>query len=438
MQPPSLIWATPFALLLLAIALLPLHHGTHHWWEKNRNKLLISLALALVTLIYYFFRNVGFLHHGNQSAPGVETVIAVLSHAVLDDYVPFMVYLFSLYVISGGVRWEIGLKPTPLVNALLLLAGTLLASFIGTTGAAMLLIRPLLAVNHYREYKQHTVIFFIFLVANIGGSLLPLGDPPLFLGYLRGVPFLWTLKLTPAWLLCSLSVLGIYLFWDFFAYRLEKDIPAPVGKKFVVQGRINYLWLVCVVLCIALLLPRKPFLNTPWVVPQYFREGLVLMFTALSWLTTSKSLRKKNGFHFAPIAEVACLFIGIFICMMPPLEILRVRGQELGLTEAWQFFWATGILSSFLDNAPTYAVFFETALSLQPGVPLPSDPLLVGISLGAVFMGAMTYIGNGPNFMVKSVAESSGIKMPSFFGYLLYSCLVLIPLFIALTWMLLL
>jgi len=440
---PSLLSAIPFAILLLCIALLPLFHGTHHWWERNSNKLLISVVLGLFTLLYYQFRQTGYLHNDHLSEPGFPAVLAVLYVALLNDYVPFMAMLFSLYTISGGIRWDIRMKPTPLVNATLLLVGTLLASFIGTTGASMLLIRPVIEINQHRKHKLHTILFFIFLVANIGGSLLPLGDPPLFIGYLRGVPFLWTLALVPHWACCAVLLLIIYFIWDTLVFRREvlpevdlaPHADGRTRRSFEVSGRINYLWLAGVVFSLALLLPGKPFLGTNWIVPVYFREAMMLLFTALSWFTTPHGVRDKNQFNFTAIGEVAFLFIGVFICMLPPLEILQVRGNELGLTEPWQFFWTTGILSSFLDNAPTYAIFFETALSLQPGTKIPADPLLIALSVGAVFMGANTYIGNGPNFMVKSIAEGAGIKMPSFFGYMLYSVTILIPIFVLLTFL---
>lgn len=441
--PLSILSITPFVILLLCIALLPLFHGTHHWWERNRNKLIISLTLGILTLLYYQFRQAGFVHDDHASDPGFSTVLAVLQVAILHDYIPFIVMLFSLYTISGGIRWDIRMRPTPLVNVMLLLVGTLLASFIGTTGASMLLIRPVIEVNRQRKHKLHTILFFIFLVANIGGSLLPLGDPPLFIGYLRGVPFLWTLALVPHWACCAGILLALYYLWDMLSFRREThrfDDPAlqPDGSRlrsFEVTGRINYLWLTGVVLSLAFLLPGKPFLNTNWIVPPYLREATMVLCTLGSWFTTPPGIRRRNQFNFIAIGEVAFLFVGIFICMMPPLEILQVRGSELGLTLPWQFFWATGVLSSFLDNAPTYAIFFETALSLHPGTKLPIDPLLMAISAGAVFMGANTYIGNGPNFMVKSIAEGSGITMPSFFGYMLYSGAVLLPIFLVLTFL---
>lgn len=435
---PSLLAAIPFCLLLLCIAILPLFHGTYHWWERNRNKLLISVVLGGITLFYYYYRQTGF--HGE--AVGLPSVLAVLEHSLVDDYLPFIVMLFSLYTISGGIRWDIRMHAHPAVNTMILLVGTMLASFIGTTGASMLLIRPLLEVNRHRKHKTHTVLFFIFLVANIGGSLLPLGDPPLFIGYLRGVPFLWTLVLTPHWAWCAGFLLSLYFVWDTIVYRYETvpdTHPAILpdgsrGKTLVMEGQWNYLWLLLIVLCLALLVPGKPFLNTEWIVPKYLRVVLTLLITGLSWFTTSHAIRARNEFNFTAIGEVAFLFIGIFICMMPPLEILQVRGAELGLTLPWHYFWTTGLLSSVLDNAPTYAIFFEAARSLEPGATRPNDLLLIPISIGAVFMGAMTYIGNGPNFMVKSIAENAGLKMPSFFGYLLYSSIILLPIFILLTW----
>lgn len=439
---PSLLSSIPFCVMLLSIAILPLFHGTHHWWEKNRNKLLISVVLGGMTLGYYYFRPAGF----HEAAIGLPSMLKALHHALFEEYLPFIVMLFSLYTISGGIRWEIRMKASPAVNVAILLAGTVLASFIGTTGSSMLLIRPLLEVNQYRQYKLHTVLFFIFLVANIGGSLLPLGDPPLFIGYLNGVPFLWTLALFPHWAWCAGFLLGIYFIWDTIVSRWE-SVPTidptilpdgSKGRRFIVDGRLNYLWLLLIVFCIGLLPPDKPFIGTNWIVPRYLREVLMLLITGLGWYTTPHAVRSKNEFNFTAIGEVAFLFIGIFICIMPPMEILKVRGAELGLTEPRQFFWATGLLSSFLDNAPTYAIFFQTAISLTPGTTVPPDSLLIPISIGAVFMGAMTYIGNGPNFMVKSIAENAGIKMPSFFVYLLYSSLILIPLFVALTWVFLL
>ncbi len=496
---PSLLWVWPFVAILLAIAILPLLRQTHHWWEQNSSKLLIAAILAVITLCYYQFRGVGFPHHGaeeqhseaaaasghvdaephapsiphaepmapghavgaehaaepaaaddagHRTEPGLSTVLAIFDHAVLKEYVPFIVLLFSLYVIAGGIVVRGDIRATPATNTTIIAIGGLLASLIGTTGAAMVLIRLLLKTNSERKHVVHTVVFFIFIVANIGGSLLPIGDPPLFLGYLRGVSFLWTLHLWKEWAFMLGILLAVYYVWDTRAYRTEtqadiaRDISdiTPLG----VAGLINVIWILGVVLAVATLDPSKNFPWTEWRPPMYLREGVQLLMVGCSLVTTGGALRKENKFNYVAIGEVACLFIGIFITMQVPIEILNAKGSELGLSNPWHFFWATGILSSFLDNAPTYVVFFETAAS--PNFPKTgalvqlgesgrtiSEALLYAISCGAVFMGANSYIGNGPNFMVKSIAEQSGVKMPSFFGYMVYSALILIPLFVLLT-----
>jgi Na+/H+ antiporter NhaD/arsenite permease-like protein len=387
-------------------------------------------------------------HHVEYSAPGWETVMAVLDHAVLKEYIPFIVLLFSLYVIAGGIVVRGDVEATPVANTSIIGLGGLLASFIGTTGAAMVLIRFLLKTNSERKRKVHTVVFFIFIAANIGGTLLPIGDPPLFLGYLRGVDFFWTLGLWGYWAFLLGVVLAIYFAWDTVAYRHETkqalQLDRTQKQPIRAVGLVNCLWLLGVVAAVATLDPSKPFPGTDWHAPPYLREGVQLLMAGLSWVTTSLALRRENQFNFVAIGEVACLFIGIFITMQVPIEILNAQGAELGLNAPWHFFWATGILSSFLDNAPTYVVYFATAGTLTPeGMPLMDGvqtatgtipiPLLVAISCGAVFMGANTYIGNGPNFMVKAIAEQSGVKMPSFFGYMVYSTIVLIPVFILMT-----
>jgi len=445
---PAIPWIAPFVILLLSIALLPLIHKTAHWWEHNHNKLMIAMILAAITTVYYCVRGYGFSHGGHPSEPGIPAAIAMLEAAVIADYVPFIVLLFSLYTISGGINLRGDIPAHPITNTLFLAIGAALASFIGTTGASMLLIRPLLQINSQRQHVRHTVIFFIFLVSNIGGCLLPIGDPPLFLGYLRGVPFLWTLSLWKEWLFCSIILLIVYFVWDTIAYRKEvpKDIAADKTTRVPLQmrGYVNFLWLLGVILCVGFMVPGKTLPGTGFTIPSHLREAMMFVLCGLSWLTTSKSIRQDNSFNFTAIAEVACLFIGIFICMSVPLEILKAKGGELGLTQPWHFFWASGTLSSFLDNAPTYAVYFETAGALHASggelmhnvatasgmIPIG---LLTAVSLGAVFMGANTYIGNGPNFMVKSIAEQSGVKMPSFFGYMAYSVGILIPLFILVT-----
>jgi Na+/H+ antiporter NhaD/arsenite permease-like protein len=403
---PGVAWVAPFAILLLAIAILPL--AAAHFWESNLRKLGVSALLGLP---------VGALYLGK--AP------QALAHVGL-DYVSFMVLLGSLFVISGGVLMDGDLPATPRVNAAFLGLGALFASFVGTTGASMLLIRPLLRTNCERRNVTHTVVFFIFLVSNIGGCLTPLGDPPLFLGYLQGVPFAWTLRLAPAWAFTTALVLAVYYFWDRRAYAREdvrdRRLDQLTVEPLRVAGKENLVLLLGIVLAAA-------FLKAPW------REGTMIALALLSLHRTDPDLRRANHFSFSPILEVAAVFAGIFLTMVPALDLLRARGAELGVREPWQFFWATGLLSSFLDNAPTYLTF----LALAQGQGLAADvvgvphSILVAISLGAVFMGANTYIGNGPNFMVRSIAESRGVKMPGFGGYMGYSTAVLIPVFLVVT-----
>ena len=440
---PHLVWCAPFVLILLAIAILPLIPRFHHTWELNRVKLAVGLVLGGIVLIHYATRGFGIAHDGHVSTPGLETVRAVLHHAILGEYVPFVTFLFGLYVIAGGIQMRGDIRALPSVNTAFLAAGTLLASFVGTTGASMMLIRPLLQTNQERTKVVHTVIFFIFLVSNIGGSLLPLGDPPLFLGYLRGVPFFWTLSLWPAWLFCSTVLLLTYYLWDRLVFWPREPLMAQLrDRKMIeplrVRGAVNFVWLIIVIAAVALMIPGKPLPGTRWLVPQFAREAVILAITGLSLLTTPKGLRKESQFSYGAILEVAALFLGIFLTMQVPMEILHAEGSRLGLHSSMQFFWWTGALSSFLDNAPTYLVFLATAQTLHAGGlhvvlnnGVVATHLLQAISLGAVFMGANTYSGNGPNFMVKSIAERQGVKMPSFFGYLLYSGLILIPLFIA-------
>lgn len=403
---PSLIWMLPFASLLLAIALVPL--AAPHFWESNLRKLAVSVALGAPVLALYVV-----------NAP----------HALLDtgrDYASFMILLGSLFVISGGVLMDGDLEATPLVNTAFLGLGALFASFVGTTGASMLLIRPLLHTNSERSHVVHTVVFFIFLVSNIGGSLTPLGDPPLFLGYLEGVPFTWTFRLLPQWLFTCGLLLAIYFVWDNWAHGKEpvSNIIRDQAQRrpLHVGGTENLVLLAGIVAAAA-------FLSAPW------REGAMVALSLLSWLRTSHHIRDANHFSLHPILEVAAVFAGIFLTMVPALDILRAHGAALGVREPWQFFWSTGLLSSFLDNAPTYLTF----LALGQGLHLPAEVvgvphrILVAISAGAVFMGANSYIGNGPNFMVRSIAEARGVKMPSFGGYMLYSGAVLIPVFILVT-----
>jgi Na+/H+ antiporter NhaD/arsenite permease-like protein len=446
---PHVAWIWPFVALLLAIAVFPLVPALAHWWEHNRNKLFVAVLLGAITLAYYGLRGAG-LHTqgGGMSTPGGATVRAVLAHAVVAEYVPFMVLLFSLYVIAGGIVVRGDVRATPAVNTGILAVGGLLASLIGTTGAAMVLIRFLLKTNSERKHVAHTVVFFIFIVANIGGSLLPIGDPPLFLGYLKGIDFFWTLGLWREWAFLLVLLLAVYYVWDTRAYRHEPPErlrqDAALRTPLHVAGLVNVLWLLGVVGAVATLDPSKAFPGTAWHAPEHLREGVQLAMAGLSLLTTAGWMRRENRFNYVAIGEVACLFIGIFVTMQVPIEILQVRGPTLGLAHAYQFFWATGLLSSFLDNAPTYVVYFQTAGTLAPagmtlmqGVDTATGaipiPLLQAVSCGAVFMGANTYIGNGPNFMVKAIAEQAGVKMPSFLGYMAYSCGILVPLFVLVT-----
>lgn len=479
----------PFAALLLAIAIFPLVPFTEHWWESNLHRFEVAATLGFLTLIYYAFMcdfpvecEWSFFHGEYEPTGGFQWKIAwaIFCNAFFNDFVPFIVLLFALFTIAGGIRISGDLKASPVVNTTIMAIGAVLASFIGTTGAAMLLIRLLLNTNKQRKHVAHTVIFFIFCVCNCGGCLLPIGDPPLFLGYLRGVPFMWTFGLWKEWLFVNGLLLAIYFLWDsFIAYPKETGLDIVRDKMEVVPLRISGLWpngllLLGIVLCVALLDPSKAVPGTNFVPPAYMREVCQLALVALSLLLGSKQVRTENEFNYGAILEVAALFFGIFICMQVPLQILNVKGGEMGFsaTDTHKFYWATGSLSSVLDNAPTYVVFYNTGKAvckeeahvlpgkiaaasgdekaklekelnaLQTTVVKGTDKegygiiasLLAAISLGAVFMGAMTYIGNGPNFMVKAIAEEAGVPMPSFFGYMAYSVCILVPIFLAMTY----
>ncbi|PJZ54674.1 sodium:proton antiporter [Leptospira adleri] len=419
----------PFVLILLSIALLPIvSHTTSHWWESNTNKLILALALAAVSFAILVL-------HG---------WFGKIVHTLVFEYVPFIILLGALFYISGGIRLKGDIEATPVNNTIFLIIGTFLASFIGTTGASMLLIRPILKTNSERKYVVHTVIFFIFLVSNIGGSLTPLGDPPLFLGYLIGVPFTWTFKLLPELLVAGILLLVTYFIWDSLAYKKEttKDLKKDQKHKHPIslEGQVNFIWLLGVVLSVAFInqnyipqIAENPYLG-------FIREAVLIGLIVASKLTTRGHVREHNKFTLHPIQEVAYLFIGIFITMIPALILLEHHGKDLGVTETWQFFWVTGLFSGVLDNAPTYLTFLSLAkgtLGMSDVAQILADPhaesILKSISVGAVFMGALTYIGNAPNFMVKSVAEENNVKMPSFGGYVLYSFTILIPTFILLT-----
>jgi len=400
------LWAVvPFAGLLLSIALLPLR--APHFWENHKNKALVAFLWSLPIAIFFLFQ-----------APH-ELILS------MKDYSSFLLLLTALFIISGGIVLKGDLKATPEVNTLFLLIGAVLANFIGTTGASMLLIRPLLQTNSERRRTLHIPIFFIFLVSNIGGSLTPLGDPPLFMGLIKGVPFFWTLGLFPMWAVMVGGVLLIFYLLDGYHYRQEESRDLIRDRRRVVPlhmtGTINFFWIAGVIAGMFLPFPR--------------REGVFILMSVMSLLTTKRQCRTDNKFTYSPILEVAILFAGIFVTMIPALLILNARGVELGITQPWHFFWATGSLSSFLDNTPTYLAFFSMAQGLGLNGDMMGIPtiFLKAISAGAVFMGANSYIGNGPNFMVKAIAEEYKLKMPSFFGYMTYSCAVLIPLFIVVT-----
>jgi Na+/H+ antiporter NhaD/arsenite permease-like protein len=420
----------PFAGLLLSIALLPL--VTPHFWESNRNKGVVAALFALPLAIYLL------------SAHGKAGLHELLEKA--REYTSFILLLGALFAITGGIRVRGSLSGTPLLNTALLGLGALLANAIGTTGASVLLIRPLLRANAPRERKTHVVVFFIFVVSNCGGMLTPLGDPPLFLGFLKGVPFGWTFRLWTGWLLVNGLLLLIFNVWDQFVFaREEAERPGSQLEEVMaheplrIEGRRNVLFLGAVVATILAAGHGVGSGGAGW--PFGVQEALLLGIGVAAYLATPEAYRAANAFAFGPIIEVAVLFAGIFVTMAPALLLLNTHAAEFGLEHPWQFFWATGLLSSFLDNAPTYLTFAATACGIE-GIPLEgsylreligrgieAEKILAAISAGAVMMGANSYIGNGPNFMVKAIAETHGVKMPSFFGYMAYSCGILLPIF---------
>jgi len=437
---PPLWTVFPFAFYLLTIAVVPLFFA--HFWEHNRNKLLVAVIASAPVVGYLLL---------------VDPRGSELLHHSLREYLAFLSLLGSLFVISGGVYLRGELAGTPIVNTAFLAVGALLASLVGTTGASMLLIRPLLRANHARQRKVHIVVFFIFIVSNGAGMLTPLGDPPLFLGFLRGVDFLWTLRLFAPWALVNGVLLLVFNFLD-QAILDNEELERPgsqleelqrIDEPLSIQGGINFVWLAGVVLVIFLTGKYGARISPNADVLALVGIAGMASLTMLSLATTATSVRLANRFGWAPIVEVAVIFLGIFVTMVPALGYLEANGASLGITEPWQFFWASGILSSFLDNAPTYLTFTSMAVgvvnAVDPSAALQADRLgllaahplgalyLTAISCGAVFMGANSYIGNGPNFMVKAIAEESGIRMPSFFGYMAWSCGILIPLFVVVT-----
>lgn len=411
----------PFVLMLLAIAVLPL--TWNHFWEKNKNKLIVSVVLGIPVLIYLLIN--GYTHE--------------IIHTMLFDYVPFIILLGSLFTITGGILLTGDIEARPSVNTIFLGVGGVLASFMGTTGAAMLLIRPVIQTNKERNFKVHTILFFIAIVANCGGLLTPLGDPPLFMMYLRGAPFEWFFTLDVEWFFTNSLLLLIYYFVDSYYYKKE---PAEAIrrdrtdiKSIKIQGKRNFIFLIGVVLSVEFLNEfYLPFVKTNEYY-KFVREAVIISMAFLSLRFTPNGLRKENNFTWHPIEEVAYLFLGIFITMIPALMYLQSHAKTLGVETPPEFYYYTGLLSSFLDNTPTAVTFHSLAVGLGiktgeivAGIP---ENILIAISVASVLFGSMTYIGNGPNFMVKAVAEENNIKMPDFFSYMLkFSLIVLLPIFI--------
>jgi len=437
----SLAWSLPFAGLLLSIALLPLF--TPHLWEHHFGKIAAFWALALLLPCALVF--------------GAWTAVTEVLHALLLDYLPFILLLFTLFVVAGGIRISGNLVGTPATNTAILAFGTLSASFLGTTGASMVLIRPVIRANQDRLYNIHVFVFFIFLVSNIGGSLTPLGDPPLFLGFLKGVDFLWTLEamLLPMLFMSSL-LLALFYVIDRLAWNRENAevrSKSRVPRQIRIEGLHNVLYLMAVALTVLAsgiwerdaTIPVGLGIEMP--LNGLGRDVVLLVLSFLSWKTTKSSIRVENAFTWAPMQEVAMLFVAIFITMIPVLAMLKAGeagpfAPLLSLVSTPEgkpvdaaYFWLTGALSSFLDNAPTYLVFFNLAGGDAQALMGPLASTLLAISAGAVFMGANTYIGNAPNFMVRSICEERGIKMPSFIGYMLWSGAILLPLFALFTWL---
>lgn len=431
----SFAYCIPFAGMLLSIAICPLVNGA--WWEKFKGAAV--LFWSLLFLVPFAIGN------------GAGTALNHFLEVILGDYISFIVLLFGLFCVAGNIRIRGTLAGTPKINVLLLLIGTLLSSWVGTTGASMLLIRPVIRANSWRKRKVHTMVFFIFLVSNIGGCLTPVGDPPLLMGFMHGVPFTWSFHLLPVLLLNVVLLLALYFIIDSRAYKKDladgaKPKASEKTEKIGLEGAHNLIFLLCIVGAVILsgsLANINAFFGNGIKIEgevtltfaTMIEMAIILLSAFLSFKTTKKEVRTANNFSWGAIQEVAVLFIGIFITMIPALLILSARGSELGITKNWQMFWATGALSSFLDNTPTYLVFFETAVSLHAtneaiGSVMIPQTMLMAISCGAVFMGANTYIGNAPNFMIKSIAEENNIKMPSFFGYLFWSVCCLVPVFL--------
>ena len=414
--------------MLLAIAIAPLIAGKT--WEKNSTKLAFVLLLSIPTSIILISCGLG----------------DELVHQLFYDYIPFIILLCALFVVTGGIKLSISSVATPTVNTTMLFIGYALASLVGTTGAAMLLIRPLLEMNRDREHKMHTFFVFIALVANCGGILTPLGDPPLFLLYLRGAPFSWFMDMFPQWVAIGAVLLTGYYIYDSWRYhrcetigiRPHHHYDDEEGFTINVRGAKNFVLLIAIVLCVAFLnpatIPAMGEHDAPIYV-KFLREIALLAIILFSLKITKRKIREDNHFSWEPITEVAIIFIGIFVTMTPALIYLNSNAEMFGLTTAREFFYATGALSSFLDNAPTAVAFYTVAQGLESSttelVAGVAPQILQAISMGAVYFGSMTYIGNGPNFMVKAIAEKEGVKMPSFFGYIALALICLLPVYAA-------
>ena len=430
----------PFACMLLSIALLPLVAGT--FWHHHFGKISAFWAACLAVPFVVAYR---------------EQAVHEILHIILADYVPFIILLWALFTVSGGILLRGTLRGTPAVNTVIILIGTALASWMGTTGAAMLMIRPFIRANAHRKNKTFMVVFFIFLVANVGGALTPLGDPPLFLGFLHGVSFFWTFKIMPHMLLTSAVLVVVYFLLDSYYYKKEGAAPPPDdGEKAPLRlvGTYNFIFLAGIVAAVLMSgivdLGEITTFGIHRAAQDWLRDGLLVALGIASLWATPRPLREENEFTWFPIVEVAYLFIGIFVTMIPCLLLLKAGSEGAfaflinAVQDPWHYFWVTGLLSAFLDNAPTYLTFFNTALgSFYAGMAeADSVPLLMtenaiylqAVSAGAVFFGACSYIGNAPNFMVRSIATEAGVEMPSFFGYILkYSLVFLVPVFVVVT-----
>jgi Na+/H+ antiporter NhaD/arsenite permease-like protein len=420
----SLLWILPFVGILLSIAIFPV--VAEEWWGRNFPGVCLLWGLPVAAAMYFVL-------------PG-RTVQAAI------EYCSFIALVGSLFVISGGILIRCTFISAPLTNCIMLLIGSLFASFIGTAGASMIMVRPMMRINAKRKSKAHIFIFFIFLISNIGGSLTPLGDPPLFLGFLQGVPFTWTLThMAAGWAFAIAILLAVFFIVDTIILKRDGGVEGhDVWHKFGIHGGLNFVFLLGVLGTVIL---YGSYLPAKWgLLREAIQIILMCAMAALSMATTPKTVREENGFSWFPVKEVAILFAAIFACMIPTLNILEYKGfhKELNVTHPWQFFWMSGGLSSFLDNAPTYLTFLSLGKTLGlvkgacHGIAVIGGcvppKILLGISMGSVFMGANTYIGNAPNFMVKSICEHNKVKMPSFFGYMLWSLLILEPLFLLITY----